>query len=111
MEVSYDADGTGPTQFAPDKATQEPLAYGGQFILENSEGAGGLVSTAPTIARLSTSYAVWGRGHRGAGATRYGDFAGTWTCSHSLHNGMDFAFMFNRDVPEDARDLFNWHVA
>lgn len=110
-EVSYDATGTAPSQLAPLSDAQAPLAYGGAFVLENTEGTGGLVSDAPTMARLISHHAVWGTGGRTVG-TRYGEFAGTWTCARSLENDIDYVFLFNRDVPDDnIKNSFNDHVA
>jgi CubicO group peptidase (beta-lactamase class C family) len=109
-EVTYDAEGTGLSRFEPDLDKQEPVAYGGDFILENSEGTGGLVSTALTMARLISQSAVWGTGGRAVGR-RYGSFPGSWTCAKSLANGTDFVFMFNRDVSAEAKDSFTEHLA
>lgn len=105
-EVSYDDPHTGLTQLIPGGDQMLPMAYGGGFILENSAGAGGLVSTALAIARLGTRFAVWGRGGRSPGTSRSGDFSGTWAWAQSLAN-IDIAFMFNRSVESrDEKEAF-----
>jgi CubicO group peptidase (beta-lactamase class C family) len=109
-EVTYDAEGCAQSLFEPNLPKFEPHAYGADFILENSEGAGGLVSNALTIARLIYKFAVWGTGNRTINR-RYGSFAGTWACAESLVNGIDFVFLFNREVPDETKDSFAGHVA
>lgn len=109
-EVEYKYTGHGPSRFAPQSTQTEPLSYGGEFILENSEGAGGLVSNALSVARLINSYWVEGLGGRAPGG-RFGAFFGSWTCATSLPNGIDYVFLFNSLVPDTEMVRFSGEVS
>ena len=92
--------------YAPDALA--PNAYGGSFVLETGTGAGGLLASAPTIARVIAGYPVWnadsayltGR----EPAVRYGTFDGTSSGAVSRSDGLDFAFLFNRRVSDAEHD-------
>ncbi len=92
--------------YSPDALA--PNAYGGQFVLENSAGAGGLLASAPSIARLIARYPVWNAdGAHLAGrevATRYGTFDGTSSGAVCRDDGLDFAFLCNRRVSDAQHD-------
>jgi CubicO group peptidase (beta-lactamase class C family) len=105
-EVRYDHPGSGLSVLQPSTNAWAPNAYGGVFALENSEGSGGLISTAETIARLISHYAVWGVGGRQPGSRRYGILDGTMAGAESRHDGVDFAYLFNRRVTLDEQNAF-----
>jgi CubicO group peptidase (beta-lactamase class C family) len=103
-EVStYDDAGFGPSQVDMDADATAPNAYGGQFTLENGEGAGGLIMSTGTVARFLAKHAVWNIGPRESGA-RYGDFAGTGAAAVSRPDGLDFAYAFNHLVDNAHHD-------
>ena len=105
-EVGYDHPGAGLSVLQPTANVWAPSAYGGVFALENGEGSGGLVSTAGTIARLISHYAVWSTGGRQPGSRRYGILDGTMAGAGSRHDGVDFAYLFNRRVTHDEQNAF-----
>ena len=103
-EVStYDDAGFGPSQLDMAADATAPTAYGGQFTLENGEGAGGLIMSTGTVARFLATHAVWDIGPRESG-TRYGDFAGTGAAAVSRPDGLDFAYAFNHLVDSLHQD-------
>jgi hypothetical protein len=85
-----------------------PGAYGGDFVLENGEGAGGLMTSAPSIVRLIARYPVWNADKLHLTgrelATRYGILSGTSSGATSRPDGLDFAFLFNRRVTDAELD-------
>jgi CubicO group peptidase (beta-lactamase class C family) len=101
-EVRYDHPGVGLSVLQPAAIVRLPAAYG-TFALENNPGSGGLVSTAPTVARFISRHAVWGLGGRSV-ATRHGAFDGTTSGARSRPDGLDFAYVFNRRVTGDEHD-------
>jgi CubicO group peptidase (beta-lactamase class C family) len=92
--------------FAPDALA--PNAYGGDFVLETSAGAGGLLTSAPSLARLIARYPVWNADNLHLTgrelATRYGTLDGTSSGAVSRDDGLDFAFLFNRRVTDGEHD-------
>lgn len=96
---SYDSPGIGPSllDLAPDAIA--PTAYGGQFVMEIGEGAGGLVTSTGTVARMLAAHAVWDIGPRVV-AGRLGEFDGTGAGANSRQDGIDFSYAFNRAVTE-----------
>jgi CubicO group peptidase (beta-lactamase class C family) len=92
--------------YAPDALV--PSAYGGDVVLENSAGAGGLLTSAPSIARLIARYPVWNTDNAHLTgrevATRYGTLDGTSSGASSRDDGLDFAFLFNRRVTDAEHD-------
>lgn len=101
---SYDDDGASPAQTDMRPGAVAPNAYGGKFVLENGEGAGGLITSTGTIARFLGANAVYGVGPRPAfsNGSRYGRFAGSGAAAVNRLDGVDFAFAFNRLVVDDA---------
>ena len=97
---SYDDDGASPAQTDMRPGAVAPNAYGGTFVLENGEGAGGLITSTGTIARFLGANAVYGVGPRPAFSNggRYGRFAGSGAAAVNRFDGVDFAFAFNRSV-------------
>jgi CubicO group peptidase (beta-lactamase class C family) len=93
-EVFYEDRGIGLTAVEPDSNALVPSAYGG-FITETMDAGGGLIASAPAVARFVHSHAVWGVGGRSPGAARTGTMAGTRTRAGSRPNGYDYAFLFN----------------
>ncbi|HYE28052.1 MAG TPA: serine hydrolase [Allosphingosinicella sp.] len=104
-EVLYESPYITPSALRPLSDTDLVGAPYGDFLLEISEGSGGLVSTAPTMARFIGRHAVWGIGNRVINA-RGGAFEGTCTHARSLANNVDYAFMFNRRSPPNEARLF-----
>jgi CubicO group peptidase (beta-lactamase class C family) len=85
-----------------------PNAYGGDYVLETGAGSGGLVTSAPSIARLIAHHPVWNadRAHltgREVG-TRYGTLEGSSSGARSRRDGLDFAFLFNRRFTDAQHD-------
>ena len=97
---SYDDVGLSPAQTDMRPDAVAPNAYGGTFVLENGEGAGGLIMSTGTIARFLGANAVYGVGPRPAFSNggRYGTFAGSGAAAVNRLDGLDFAFAFNRSV-------------
>jgi len=97
---SYDDAGVSPSQtdMRPDAVALN--AYGGTFVLENGEGAGGLITSTGTIARFLGTNAVYGVGPRPtvSDGGRYGGLAGSGAAAVNRLDGLDFAFAFNRSV-------------
>jgi CubicO group peptidase (beta-lactamase class C family) len=103
-EVStYDDSGFSPSQADMAANATAPNAYGGQFTLENDEGAGSLIMSTGTVARFLATHAVWDIGPRQLG-TRYGEFPGTGAGAVSRPDGIDFAYAFNRQVDTTHHD-------
>ena len=100
---SYDDDGASPAQTDMRPGAVAPNAYGGKFVLENGEGAGGLITSTGTIARFLGANAVYGVGPRPAfsNGRRYGRFAGSGAAAVNRLDGVDFAFAFNRLVVDN----------
>lgn len=94
-EVWYISPGSAPTQLKPRSSDLLPSAYGGDFIPELHDGAGGLMTNAETLAQFSFHYAVWGLGRRAAGYTRSGSLPGTSSFTYSRPNGIDCGFVLN----------------
>jgi CubicO group peptidase (beta-lactamase class C family) len=104
QEVStYDDSGVSPSQADMAANATAPNAYGGQFTLENDEGAGGLIMSTGTVARFLATHAVWDIGAR-QGGVRYGEFPGTGAGAVSRPDGLDFAYAFNRQVDTTHHD-------
>ena len=97
-EVStYDDNGFSPSQVDMAAHATAPNAYGGQFVIENGEGAGGLIMSTGTVARFLATHAVWDIGPRQV-TSRYGDLPGTGAAAVCRSDGIDFAYAFNRLV-------------
>jgi CubicO group peptidase (beta-lactamase class C family) len=102
LEVSYDDPGTGPNALDPTSNTPVPNPYGGAgFVTKLMDSAGGIMTTATTLALFAHDRAVWGLGGRAPGATRTGGMPGTSSLMSSRKNSnADYAFIFN-----------TWHFA
>lgn len=98
--ASYDDVGVSPSQTDMRPDVVAPNAYGGTFVLENGEGAGGLITSTGTIARFLGTNAVYGVGPRPtvSNGGRYGGLAGSGAAAVNRLDGLDFAFAFNRSV-------------
>ncbi|MEQ1546921.1 serine hydrolase, partial [Methyloglobulus sp.] len=81
-----------------------PNAYGGDFVLESGEGVGGLLTSAPSLARFIAQHAVWNVGKREKNLTRHGTLDGTCAGAFSRGDGLDVAYLFNRRVSENEHD-------
>lgn len=104
---SYDDPGFSASQIDMAPNALAPNAYGGQFALENVEGAGGLIMSTGTVARFLATHAVWNIGPRESGApwaARYGGLPGTGAAAVSRPDGIDFAYAFNRLVDNHDHD-------
>ncbi len=105
----YDHPGVGLSLLAPAAEVWEPNAYGGDFILENGEGSGGLVTSARTIARFIARHAVWNAGGREL-ATRYGTLDGTISGAVSRSDNLDLGYVFNRRVTDAEHDQITTEI-
>ena len=94
-EVWYVSPGSAPTQLKPRSDDLLPSAYGGNFIPELHDGAGGLMTNAETLAQFSFHYAVWGLGRRAPRSARSGSMPGTSSFTYCLANGIDCGFVMN----------------
>jgi CubicO group peptidase (beta-lactamase class C family) len=103
--ASYDHPGVGPSQVDMTDDAIDPNAYGGQVVTENSEGVGGLMMSAATVARLIGTHAVWNMGGRETGR-RYGIMDGTMSGAISRDDGLDYAYVFNRRVTDPEQNDF-----
>ena len=104
---SYDDVGISPSQTDMSPDAVAPNAYGGTFMLENGEGAGGLIMSTGTIARFLGANAVYGVGPRPpvSNGGRYGALAGSGAAAVNRLDGLDFAFAFNGSVEYAYYDL------
>jgi CubicO group peptidase (beta-lactamase class C family) len=100
---TYDSPTVGDSLVDLSPGAVEAAAYGGQFVLEIGEGAGGLLTSTGSVARTIGSHAVWDTGPRVL-ATRHGAFDGTCTGASSRADGLDFAYAFNRRVSDAVHD-------
>jgi CubicO group peptidase (beta-lactamase class C family) len=109
-EVWYVENGTGPTVFDPRSSEMLPWSQGGGgFITEVVDSAGGLMTTAETLALFSARHAVWGLGGRAPGSERSGGLAGTASRDYTRPNGIDCAYILNRNhflVAESEQEVF-----
>jgi CubicO group peptidase (beta-lactamase class C family) len=105
-EVFYDHPSSDLSVLQPTLNVRAPNAYGGKFALESGEGAGGLVTTALTVARFITQHAVWGTGGRinTGRPRRYGILDGTAAGAESLNSGIDYCYVFTRRIPDADHD-------
>ena len=94
-EVWYISGGSGPSQLDPKSSEILPAAYGGSFVPELHDSAGGLMTNAETLALFSCRNAVWGLGGRASRSARTGSLPGTSSLVSSRANGIDCAFVFN----------------
>lgn len=105
---SYDDPGIGLSHLQPAAQVWEPVAYGGEFILENGEGSGGLLTSVGTIARVLATHPVWNADVASLTgrelATRYGTLPGTISGAKSRSDGLDVGFVFNRRVTNAEHD-------
>jgi len=99
----YDASFIGPSVYDTGADAIAAVAYGGDVFTDNLPAAGGLLTSAATIARFIGTHAVWGEGGRTL-STRYGGFAGTAAMATSRGDGLDFAVLLNRDMPDADKD-------
>jgi CubicO group peptidase (beta-lactamase class C family) len=79
--AGYDHPGVKASQLDLRADVLAPNAYGGDFVLETGPGAGGLLASAPSLARFIADHPVWnGSSAHLTGrelATRYGTLDGT----------------------------------
>jgi CubicO group peptidase (beta-lactamase class C family) len=94
-EAVYDQPGSMPSQLVVDREVPAPPAYGGELIYEIVDSSGGLVTTAATVVRLISRYAVWGLGGRAPGYARSGSMGGTSSWAASRPDGLDFCCILN----------------
>jgi CubicO group peptidase (beta-lactamase class C family) len=104
----YDHPGIGLSVLQPTTQVWEPVSYGGDFTLENGEGSGGLISSAPTIARFIATHPVWNEDAAHLTdrelATRYGKLDGTTSGAMARPDGLDIGYVFNRRVTDAEHD-------
>jgi CubicO group peptidase (beta-lactamase class C family) len=81
------------------------LAYGGTFVLENSAGVGGLIASAPSVAKVIYHYPVWNTDAQHLSGyevgVRFGDFAGTQTLAAARPDHVTFSVLINRSAGVD----------
>jgi len=100
---TYDNPGIALSQLQPSAVVMAPNAYGGDHVLENGEGAGGLMTSASSVARFIGSHAVWDVGRRQPG-TRHGTLEGSCAGAVSRPDGLDVGYLFNRRVTDAEHD-------
>jgi CubicO group peptidase (beta-lactamase class C family) len=109
--AGYDHPGVKASQVDLRADLLTPNAYGGDFVLETGPGAGGLLASAPSLARFIADHPVW-NGWNGSSphltgrelATRYGTLDGTISGAVSRGDGLDMAFVFNRRTSDAEHD-------
>ncbi|PYR78777.1 MAG: hypothetical protein DMF86_05075 [Acidobacteria bacterium] len=101
--ATYDHPGVSDSQVDMTPGVKAANAYGGQVVTENTEGVGGLITSTGTVARMLARHAVWNIGAREFG-TRYGEMDGTGAAAVSRHDGLDFAYAFNRRITTPEHD-------
>ena len=105
-EVWYVCPNSAPTALKPRSSDLVPSAYGGGYIPELHDSAGGLMTNAETLALFSARHAVWGLGGRAPRSSRSGSLPGTSSMTYSRPNGIDAAFILNtRDFNGGPRKL------
>jgi CubicO group peptidase (beta-lactamase class C family) len=101
--VTYDHPGISDSLVDMTPGAMAANAYGGQVVIENTEGVGGLIMSTATVARMIATHAVWNIGGREI-ATRYGEMDGTGAAAVSRTDGLDFAYALNRRVTTAEHD-------
>ncbi|MCW2527662.1 MAG: hypothetical protein JWM76_2522 [Pseudonocardiales bacterium] len=109
--ISYDRAVVSPSLLDYSATALAPNAFGGDFVLETGAGAGALVSSTPSLARLVATYPVWNADATALTgrelATRYGTLDGTISGATCRADGLDFAFVFNLRVTDGQHDEIN----
>lgn len=105
-EVLYDDPNVGLSAWDPWSDKRVPFCHGGEgWAIESMDAGGGLIASAPAVARFIGKNAVWGLGGRMANAARSGSMAGVSSLAWSRGDGIDWCFIFNtRTLPGGATD-------
>ena len=110
-EVWYTCPDSRLTQLKPRSSDFLKLPYGGGFIPELIDSAGGLMTNAATLALFSSRHAAWGLGDRAPDSGRSGSFAGTSSFTFCRPNGIDAAFVLNINTFDGGPKEFDDFVA
>jgi CubicO group peptidase (beta-lactamase class C family) len=95
-EVTYDEPAVGLTPFDWTSSSLTPAVDGAEgLITELADSAGGLMTSARSLATFIHTNAVWGLGGRAAGYARSGSEAGCSSLAVSRSDGIDWAYIFN----------------
>jgi CubicO group peptidase (beta-lactamase class C family) len=99
---------SGPSIFdlSSNPATRRFSDGGGGVLFEVSDGPTSMSTTADSLVRFLHSYAAWGSGGRSPGAARDGCMAGVATWIESRKDGVDWAFLTNKD--DDLKLCFDF---
>lgn len=82
----------------PASSAKLPIPYGGEFETEITVGAGGLLTSAPTVVRFAAHHAAFGTGERAPNSARSGGFAGTASWVESRTDGRDWSYLLDTDI-------------
>jgi CubicO group peptidase (beta-lactamase class C family) len=107
--ATYDHPGVSASQIDMSAGAMAANAFGGQVVMENSEGVGGLIVSTGSVAKMLATHAVWNIGPREVG-TRYGEMDGTGAGAVSRGDGLDFAYAFNRRILTAEHDLLKGQI-
>jgi CubicO group peptidase (beta-lactamase class C family) len=107
--ATYDHPGVSASQIDMAADAMAPNAYGGQVVIENSEGVGGLIMSTGSVARVLATDAVWNVGARESG-TRYGEIDGTGAGAVSRDDGLDFGYAINRRITTAEHNLITGQI-
>jgi CubicO group peptidase (beta-lactamase class C family) len=110
--ATYDAPGVSRSALNVAEDGLDPDAYGGTFVMDVGEGAGSLIMSSGSIARMISHYSVWigtpdtisTIGTRRA-ASRYGDLAGTGAIATTRVDDLDLGCAFNRYVTDQEKTI------
>src|SRR5665213_322692 len=99
---------SGPSIFdlSSNPATRRFSDGGGGVLFEVSDAPTSMSTTADSLVRFLHSYAAWGSGGRSPGAARDGCMAGVATWIESRKDGVDWAFLTNKD--DDLKLCFDF---
>lgn len=100
-EVAYDAPGEGLSVLEPRSQTLLPMAYGGATYWETFDACSDIATSAESLVKLIGRYAAWGIGGRAPGSARAGNMPGTQAVIENRHDGVDYAFAFNKWADDD----------
>lgn len=98
---SYDSPDRGPSACFPRLKVEAPFPYGGyDALLEVLSSAGGLVTSAPSLAAFTHTYISWGFGYRpdpvpNIVISRNGALPGTRSIIVNSDDRVDYAFLMN----------------
>ncbi|MGL4555230.1 MAG: serine hydrolase [Gemmataceae bacterium] len=97
------------------RGTGTVAAPDGGFVLEALDAPGGLIGSAPDVARFCAAYWLTGQPRDGTGLTltAFGSLPGTWAMARQRPDGVDLVALFNQRSapaglkPEAIRELLD----